>query len=56
MKIKITESQFNDFFKEAFEESELCPCGEVITEALTQSDKNDIKTIVKNEIKSLIYK
>lgn len=54
MKIKITESQFNDIFKEAFNESELCPCGEVITEALTQSDKNDIKTIVKNEIKSFL--
>jgi hypothetical protein len=54
MKIKITESQFNEYFKEAFDESELCPCGEVITEALTTTDKNDIKTIVKNEIKSFL--
>ncbi len=54
MKIKITESQLVTYFKEAFDEAEMCPCGELVSEALTQTDKSDIKSIVKKEIKDFL--
>ena len=54
MKIKVTESQITSYFKEVLEEGEVCPCGEVITESLSTTDKSDIKSIVKKEIKDFL--
>jgi hypothetical protein len=54
MKIRVTESQLTTYFKEVLEEGEVCPCGEVISEALTPTDKSDIKTLVKKEIKDFL--
>jgi hypothetical protein len=54
MKIKITEIQLTSYFKEVLEESESCYCGEVISESLTPTDKSEIKSIVKKEIKDFL--
>lgn len=54
MKIKLTETQLTSYFKEVFDEGESCSCGEVISESLTQTDKSEIKSIVKKEIKDFL--
>jgi hypothetical protein len=54
MKIKVTESQLTSYFREVLEEGEMCPCGEVISEALSPTDKSDIKSMVKKEIKDFL--
>jgi hypothetical protein len=54
MKIKVTEAQLTLYFKEVLEEGEMCPCGEVISESLTPTDKSDIKSLVKKEIKDFL--
>lgn len=53
MKIKITESELTNYFKEVLSEMESCPCGEIITES-SELDKNDVKSIVKKEIKDFL--
>jgi hypothetical protein len=54
MKVKVTDSQLTSYFKEVLDEAEVCPCGEIISEALTPTDKSDIKTMVKKEIKDFL--
>jgi hypothetical protein len=51
MKVKITESQLEQYFKESLVEmDEKTP----INEALSPSDKSDIKVMIKNEIKDFL--
>ena len=54
MKVRLTESQLTAYFEEVMDTMEVCPCGEIISEALTAADKNDIKTMVKKEIKDFL--
>ena len=54
MKVKVTESQLNAVFKEVMIESDMCSCEELISEGLTANDKNEIKTLVKKEIKDFL--
>jgi hypothetical protein len=54
MKIKVTESQIIECFKEVLDEGLVCPCGEVLTESITPTDKSEIKTLVKKEIKDFL--
>lgn len=54
MKVKISENELTNYFNEILSEGDVCPCGEVISESLTQSDKNDIKSLVKKEIKDFL--
>jgi hypothetical protein len=54
MKIKLTETQLTSYFKEVFNEGEVYPCGEVISESLSPTDKSEIKSIVKKEIKDFL--
>lgn len=54
-KVKISESELKEHFSQLlFEES--CGCDEKIalTEDLTTTDKSDVKTLVRNEIKSFL--
>jgi hypothetical protein len=50
MKINITESQLKGYFDEVMTEIN----NGIINESLTQADKNDIKSIVKKEIKDFL--
>lgn len=52
--VNITENELITYFKEALDEGDICPCGEVISEALSQTDKSDIKSMVKKEIKDFL--
>lgn len=56
MKIKVTESQLTTYFNEVIKEMDMCSCEEatVLNEALTASDKSDIKSMVKKEIKDFL--
>jgi hypothetical protein len=55
MKVKITESQLTDIFKEVIKETDMCSCEEnMLNESLSASDKSDIKTMVKREIKDFL--
>ena len=56
MKIKVTESQLTTYFNEVINEMDMCSCEEavVLSEALTASDKSDIKSMVKKEIKDFL--
>lgn len=47
MKLNLTEQELFDYFKEAFEPS-------LLNEELSSSDKNDIKSMVKKEIKDFL--
>lgn len=50
MKLKITESQLDQYFKESLIEMD----DKTINEALTATDKSDIKVLIKNEIKDFL--
>lgn len=59
MKIKVTESELTTYFNEVFNETEvemMCSCDEsvMLSEALTMSDKSDIKSMIKKEIKDFL--
>jgi hypothetical protein len=54
MKITITESQFTSYFRMVLDEMDGCSCDEIISESLTATDKNEIKSIVKKEIKDFL--
>lgn len=47
MKLKLTEQELFNYFKEAFEPS-------LLNEALSNADKNDVKSIVKKEISDFL--
>ena len=50
MKVTITEPQLREYFKHAMSDID---CG-IINEALTPTDKSDIKSLVKKEIKDFL--
>jgi hypothetical protein len=55
MKVKVTESQLATYFNEVIKEMDMCSCEEsVLNEALTPTDKSDVKTMVKKEIKDFL--
>lgn len=55
MKIKVTESQLTSYFKEVITETDMCSCDEnLLSEGLTANDKNEIKSLVKKEIKDFL--
>ena len=51
MKVKVTESQLEQYLKECIVEMD----DKIINEALTPTDKSDIKVMIKKEIKWLVY-
>jgi hypothetical protein len=50
MKVRVTESQLVNYFGEVITETD----NGVLNESLTQTDKNDIKSMVKKEIKDFL--
>ncbi len=50
MKVKITESQLENYFKECLIEMD----DKTINESLTPTDKSDIKVMIKKEIKDFL--
>lgn len=54
MKIRLKQQELDEFFSEAMDRMEVCPCGEIVSEALTATDKSDIKSMIKQEIKDFL--
>ncbi len=55
MKVKITDSKLTKYFEEVINEMEAKSFDDVIiNEALTQSDKSDVKSMIKKEIKDFL--
>ena len=50
MKVKVTESQLEQYLKECIVEMD----DKIINEALTPTDKSDIKVMIKKEIKDFL--
>ena len=51
MKVKVTESQLATYFNEVIKEMDMCSCEEsVLNEALTPTDKSDVKTMVNKQL------
>lgn len=56
MKVVVTESQLTKYFNDVIREMDMCSCEEsgFLNESLTPSDKSDIKSMVKKEIKDFL--
>ena len=56
MKVKVTDSELNNYFNQVLNEMDMCSCEEsvMLSEALTASDKSDIKSMIKKEIKDFL--
>lgn len=55
MKIRLTESQLITCFKEVIKEVDMCGCEEcMINESISSTDKNELKSMVKKEIKDFL--
>ena len=55
MKTTITETQFVGYFSEVLREMDMCSCEEaILEEGLSPNDKNEIKSVVKKEIKAFL--
>ena len=50
MKVRVTESELKSYFSEVIGEMD----NGILNEALTQTDKSDIKSLVKKEIKDFL--
>lgn len=55
-KVSITESELNKHFSELLFEDASCACEEkgTLNEELSSSDKSDVKTLIRNEIREFL--